>query len=60
MVCLPLKSDTVFAPLNETVHSLPSAKRNVWERLWVMSYRRTGPIHPLIFPHPITQKKVNF
>lgn len=60
MVCVPLKGDTVFAPLNEIVENLPCAKRNEWERLWMMSDRRTGPIHPLIHPHPITQKKVNF
>jgi alpha-ketoglutarate-dependent taurine dioxygenase len=60
MVCVPRKGDTVFAPLNEIVENLPSAKRNEWERLWMMSDRRTGPIHPLIYPHPVTQKKVNF
>lgn len=57
MVSVPLKGDTVFAPLTEIVENLPSAKRNEWERLWMMSDRRTGPIHPLIYPHPITQKK---
>jgi alpha-ketoglutarate-dependent taurine dioxygenase len=37
MVCVPLKGDTVFGPPNETVKNLPSAKRNEWERLWMMS-----------------------
>ena len=60
MVSVPLKGDTVFAPLNEIVENLPSAKRNEWERLWMMSDRRTGPIHPLIYPHPVAHKKVNF
>jgi alpha-ketoglutarate-dependent taurine dioxygenase len=60
MVSIPLKGETVFAPLNEIIENLPSAKRNELERLWVMSDRRTGPIHPLIYPHPVTQKKVNF
>jgi len=60
MVCVPLKGDTVFAPLNEIVDNLPSEKRNEWERLWMMSDRRTGPIHPLIYLHPITQSKVTF
>jgi len=60
MVSVPLKGDTVFATLNVIVDNLPSEKRNEWERLWMMSDRRTGPIHPVIYPHPITQKKVNF
>jgi alpha-ketoglutarate-dependent taurine dioxygenase len=59
MVSLPLKGDTVFAPLNEIVDNLPSEKRNEWERLWMMSDRQTGPILPLIYPHTIAQKKVN-
>ena len=37
MVCVPLKGDTVFAPLNEIVDNLPSEKRNEWERLRVVS-----------------------
>ncbi|PNF26302.1 hypothetical protein B7P43_G02664, partial [Cryptotermes secundus] len=56
MVSIPQKGDTVFAPLNEIVESLPSAKRKEWERLWMMSDRRSGPIHPLIYPHPVTGK----
>jgi alpha-ketoglutarate-dependent taurine dioxygenase len=27
-VCVPLKDDTMFAPLNEIVQNLPSAKKN--------------------------------
>jgi hypothetical protein len=26
----------------------------------MLSDRQAGPIHPLIYPHPITGKKVNF
>jgi alpha-ketoglutarate-dependent taurine dioxygenase len=37
MVCVPLKGDTVVAPLNETVKNLPSVKINEWEKLWMMS-----------------------
>jgi len=33
MVCVPLKGDTVFAPLNEIVENLLSEKRNILERL---------------------------
>jgi len=57
MVCVPLKGDTVFAPLNEIVQNLPSEKRNEWERLWMMITQQSGPIHPLIYPHFITQKR---
>jgi len=39
MVSVPLKGDTVFAPLNEIVENLPSEKRNEWERLWMTSDR---------------------
>jgi len=39
-VSVPLKGDTVFSPLNEIVENLPSAKRNEWERLWMMSVER--------------------
>jgi alpha-ketoglutarate-dependent taurine dioxygenase len=60
MASVPLKSDTVFASLNEIVDNFPPDKRNKWEILWMMSDRRTGPIHSLIYPYPITQKKVNF
>jgi alpha-ketoglutarate-dependent taurine dioxygenase len=40
MVSVPLNGDTVFALLNEIVENLPSAKRNEWERLWMMSDRK--------------------
>jgi len=32
MVSVPLKGDTVFAPLNKIVDNLPSEYRNEWER----------------------------
>jgi alpha-ketoglutarate-dependent taurine dioxygenase len=60
MVSIPLKGDTVFAPLSEVIEGLPTSKRKDWERLWMMSDRRSGPVHPLIYTHPITGKKVNF
>ncbi|XP_069705019.1 alpha-ketoglutarate-dependent taurine dioxygenase-like isoform X2 [Periplaneta americana] len=56
MVSIPRTGDTVFAPLNEIVEGLAPAKRREWERLWMLSDRRTGPVHPLIYPHPITGK----
>ncbi|KAJ9580414.1 hypothetical protein L9F63_003938 [Diploptera punctata] len=57
MVTVPKQGNTVFAPLNELIEGLPSAKRKEWERLWMLSDRRSGPIHPLIYPHPLTGKK---
>ena len=36
MVCVPLKADTVIAPLDYIVEDLPSAKRNEWEILWII------------------------
>ncbi|PSN29166.1 hypothetical protein C0J52_25922 [Blattella germanica] len=57
MVSIPQQGNTSFAPLNELVESLPSEKRKEWERLWMLSDRRSGPIHPLIYPHPLTGKK---
>merc|ERR1719397_139154 len=29
-------------------------ERQCWERLWMMSDRRTGPRHPLVYKHPDT------
>jgi hypothetical protein len=60
MASVPLKGDTVFAPLNEVIEGLPTAKRAEWERLWMMSDQPSGQIRPLIYPHPVAGKKVNF
>lgn len=56
MVSIPRTGDTVFAPLNEIVEGLEPGKRREWERLWMLSDRRSGPVHPLIYQHPITGK----
>ncbi|XP_066991332.2 alpha-ketoglutarate-dependent taurine dioxygenase [Anabrus simplex] len=58
IVSVPREGNTVFAPLTELIESLDDEKRTRWERLWMCSDRRTGPVHPLIYPHPITGKKV--
>ncbi|BET01910.1 Taurine catabolism dioxygenase TauD, TfdA family [Nesidiocoris tenuis] len=58
MVAVPKKGATAFAPLSKIVEGLPQAKREEWDRLWMMSDRRTGPIHPLIYRHPVTKKEV--
>ena len=49
-----LQGDTIFAPLEEVVASLPTDQRERWERLHMLSDRRGGVAQPLIYPHPIT------
>uniref|UniRef100_A0A8D8VGL1 TauD/TfdA-like domain-containing protein n=1 Tax=Cacopsylla melanoneura TaxID=428564 RepID=A0A8D8VGL1_9HEMI len=58
MAHVPKQGATTFAPLTEIIEGLPGDKRIEWDRLWMMSDRRSGPIHPLIYSHPITKKKV--
>ncbi|XP_047114767.1 alpha-ketoglutarate-dependent sulfonate dioxygenase-like isoform X1 [Schistocerca piceifrons] len=58
IVSVPKKGNTVFAPLTELIEGLSTEKRAEWERLWMVSDRRSGPIHPLIYTHPVTKKKV--
>lgn len=58
MVSVPSYGPTVFAPLTEIVEELPKEQRIRWERLYMVSDRRSGPIHPLIYSHPLTKKKV--
>ncbi|XP_070564275.1 alpha-ketoglutarate-dependent taurine dioxygenase-like [Ptychodera flava] len=57
MVHVPAKGDTVFAPLNEIIMGLPESQRNRWDRLWMVSDRRGGVIHPLIYSHPESGEK---
>ena len=49
-----VQGDTIFAPLEEVVQSLPADQRERWERLHMLSDRRGGVAQPLIYPHPIT------
>lgn len=49
---------SVFAPLNELIEGLPPEQLERWERLWMVSDRRIGRIHPLIYSHPVTGLKV--
>jgi len=58
IVNVPKESATVFAPLTEIIENLSEEKRNLWDRLWMMSDRRSGPVHPLIYSHPDTGKPV--
>ena len=58
IVNVPRESATVFAPLTDIIENLPDEKRQLWDRLWMVSDRRTGPVHPLIYSHPETDKPV--
>ena len=58
IVKVPSARATVFAPLTEIIENAPREKRDLWDRLWMMSDRRSGPIHPLVFSHPETGKPV--
>nr|CAD7424505.1 unnamed protein product [Timema monikensis] len=57
MVSVPKLGATAFAPLTELIEGLSPERRAEWKRLWMMSDRRSGPLHPLIYPHPHTGKK---
>ncbi|XP_063222153.1 3-((Z)-2-isocyanoethenyl)-1H-indole synthase-like isoform X2 [Bacillus rossius redtenbacheri] len=54
MVSVPRNGATAFAPLTDLVEGLSPGKRAEWDRLWMVSDRRTGPVHPLLYPHPLT------
>ncbi|RZF38542.1 hypothetical protein LSTR_LSTR006137 [Laodelphax striatellus] len=58
MVSVPKRGATAFAPLTELVESLPKETFSKWDRLWMMSDIRSGPVHPLIYKHPRSGKKV--
>lgn len=49
---------TAFVPLNELINSLSPEMLCKWERLWMLSDRREGVVHPLVYPHPVTGLKV--
>lgn len=51
---VPSKGATLFAPLKEAVEALPQDVLQQWDRLWMASDRRQGPVHPLIYKHPVT------
>lgn len=57
-VSVPKSGPTVFCPLTELIELLSHEQRVRWECLHMISDRRSGPIHPLIYSHPLTKKKV--
>lgn len=58
MISIPKEGATAFAPLTEIIEGLTLEKRKEWDRLRMLSDRRSGPVHPLIYNHPITKKEV--
>lgn len=59
MVSVPKNGATSFIPLTELIENLDTSRKNKWNQLWMLSDRRTGPVHPLIYKHPITEKPVS-
>jgi taurine dioxygenase len=57
IVSVPEKGDTVFFPLNEFISTLSEEQLNRWERLWMVSDRRGGIVHPMLYSHPVTGHK---
>ena len=47
-----------FTPLNELIQSLTPSQYEKWNRLYMVSDRRGGPVHPLVYHHPLTGKEV--
>jgi len=57
IVSVPREGETVFAPLTEAIGRLTRRQAERWERLWKVSDRRGGPVHPLLYAHPITGQR---
>jgi len=58
MESVPKEGHTMFIPLTELIQTLDEETYNCWNRAWMVSDRRSGPIHPLIYSHPQTDKAV--
>lgn len=58
MVSVPKEGATLFVPFTEIIENLEPGKLRRWDQLWMMSDRRTGPVHPLIYKHPVSRKPV--
>lgn len=58
MESVPKEGHTLFIPLTELIQSLDKDTYNTWNRAWMVSDRRSSPIHPLIYSHPRTGKPV--
>ncbi|GAB1610726.1 uncharacterized protein LOC115223680 [Argonauta hians] len=51
----PMKGGTAFVSLLDIIESLSEEKRQQWDKLWMVSDRRSKLLHPLIYPHPVTK-----
>jgi len=58
IISVPQEGTTSFAPLTEIIEGLGVERRKLWERLYMASNRRSGPVHPLIYNHPETNVPV--
>jgi len=58
IISVPRDGPTLFMPLTEVIERLSAEKREHWDQLWMVDDRRKGPIHPLIYHHPVTDKLV--
>jgi hypothetical protein len=58
MESVPKEGHTLFIPLTELIERLDKETYDCWNRAWMVSDRRYGPIHPLIYSHPLTGKPV--
>jgi alpha-ketoglutarate-dependent taurine dioxygenase len=50
----PAAGATAFVPLRELYERAPAAAQARWRRAWMVSDRRGGPMHPLVYAHPET------
>ncbi|XP_015366093.1 PREDICTED: alpha-ketoglutarate-dependent taurine dioxygenase-like isoform X1 [Diuraphis noxia] len=58
MVSVPKEGHTLFVPLTELIESLDKDTYDTWNKAWMVSDRRSSPIHPLVYSHPLTGKPV--
>ncbi|KAL4132736.1 hypothetical protein QTP88_009844 [Uroleucon formosanum] len=58
MESVPKKGHTLFIPLTELIESLDKDTYDIWNKAWMVSDRRSSPVHPLIYSHPKTGKPV--
>jgi len=58
IINVPKLGATCFIPLTQLLEGVEDEKRKLWDRLWMVSDRRSGPVHPVIYRHPLTGKPV--
>jgi len=45
--------DTCFVPLKELYERQSDAVRARWDRYWMVTGRRSSPVHPVVYRHPL-------